>query len=455
MSDPAFVTALVDRLLFGLVNAQVYGPTHARVHQAAELAAERVASHCRNADAPRVLVGAVGDRIVHEGRPILGASLFAKRLIQRIQERGSGGVEFEATASSDDIAAFFEVLGRRGGAADHESANRELQAKGVLRVRFVPTYGVAAGGASQGGIAEAGALVTLHQDMVDLLQGLTVSVCQGREMDMGRVGHTVEHVISGLERDAGVMHGLAHYPDYDFFTFGHSIRVGLLAIDVARATTDDTVLLHRIGTAALLHDVGKALIPWEILHKRGPLTVDERREMQRHPVLGAGVLLENRESDALSVAAAYGHHCQVNGQGYPRTLGEFDQSIVTRLVKICDVYEALTATRPYKRAMTPAKAYRVMFDMPGHFDPDLLRHFIRTVGIYPAGTRVRLDTGDIARVIRQTGDFHRPLIEIVEHDGGPVAEDDVTPYDLTAPEVGGAMKIEAALPMVSDSVALV
>ena len=165
--------------------------------------------------------------------------------------------------------------------------------------------------------------------------------------------------------------------------------------------------------------------------------------------------IENRESDPLAVAAAYGHHCLSNGGGYPRTCGEFEQSIVTKLVKICDVYEALTAVRPYKRAMTPAKAYRVMLDMPGHFDPDLLRHFVRTVGIYPSGTRVRLDTGEVARVIRQTADFHRPVIEVIEDGGGPVDEAHLVPYDLQMPEPGRAVRIEAALPMAENAEVLV
>src|SRR5205085_7645648 len=172
-------------------------------------------------------------------------------------------------------------------------------------------------------------------ETVDLLQGVTIATCQGRELDLSAVSHTVDRMIEGLTRDAGCLHGLAQYPEYDFFTFGHSIRVALVAIDVARRAGADTALLHRIGNAALLHDVGKSLISWDVLHKRGPLTPEERREMQRHPVLGAGVLLEGRDSDPLSVAAAYGHHCCSDGAGYPWSCGEHEQGVVTRLVKIC------------------------------------------------------------------------------------------------------------------------
>jgi HD-GYP domain-containing protein (c-di-GMP phosphodiesterase class II) len=189
--------------------------------------------------------------------------------------------------------------------------------------------------------------------------------------------------------------------------------------------------------------VGKALVPFEVLHKKGRLTPDERHEMERHPVLGAGVLLANRESDPLAVAAAYGHHRTVDGNGYPRTRGEFEQSTITRLVKICDCFEALTAVRPYKPPMSPAKAYRIMLSMGGHFDEKMLRHFVRATGIYPVGTRVRLDTGEVARVLRQTGDLDRPVVEVIERHETPVEGSEI--HDLTQPERDGPTSVASVV----------
>jgi HD-GYP domain-containing protein (c-di-GMP phosphodiesterase class II) len=263
----------------------------------------------------------------------------------------------------------------------------------------------------------------------------------------------VDGILVGLDHDPGYLHSLAHYPEYDYFTFGHVIRVGLLSMDVAMHTTQDPELLRRIGLAALLHDVGKSRISWEVLHKKGPLTPDERREMQRHPVLGAGILLSNRESDPLSVAAAIGHHRTPDGGGYPWTCEDYQQGVVTRLVKICDVFEALTAIRPYKAALPPAKAYRVMLSMRSQFDEALLQHFIRVVGLHPPGTRVRLDDGSVARVLRQTSDFSRPRVEILERDGGAVPSEERKRIDLSLPEPGGPTCVLEALASL-DAVAL-
>jgi len=259
-----------------------------------------------------------------------------------------------------------------------------------------------------------------------------------------------------MKTDAGGLYELAHYPEHDFFTFGHSIRVGLLAIDVARSMSDDRALLYRVGTAALLHDVGKSLVPWDVLHKRGKLDADERREMQRHPVLGAGILVATKTADPLSVAAAYGHHRCADGSGYPRSCSEAEQTMVTKLVKVCDVFEALTAARPYKPPMSPARSFRVMLDMKGQFDPVMLSHFIRTVGIYPAGSEVHLDDGSIARVIRQTGDFHRPLVEVLSEFGGvPIEPGARRPYDLSHPELNGPSMAVGAVAVPTAAPALV
>jgi len=472
---PTGVTAIVERLLFALVNAQLHGPVHARVRDACADVASLVGQHCAPTGARAVLLGVAADQFVVDGRAVLGASLFAKRLLQRIEGRGAGGVELDAAVTADDVVGLVDVLARRVAAPDLVASAHELAQRGVRGVRLVPPYagGREGGGADGAGAADGGggdaaddvgagpgtegerAVVALHQSTVDLLQGLTIAACQGRELDLAPVSSVVDRMVASLERDAGFLHALSHYPEYDFFTFGHSIRVALIAIDVVRRSTDDADLVHRVGCAGLLHDVGKSLVRWDVLHKRGPLDADEKREMQRHSALGAGILLANRSADPLAVAAAYGHHCDLCGGGYPQTCGEFEQGLVTRLVKICDVYEALTAVRPYKASMTPARAFRTMLGMKGHFDEELLAHFVRSVGVYPAGTRVRLDDGSLGRVVGQTEDLRRPVVDVVEVDGGPVAGDDRRRIDLSVAPVDGPSVVVAAAPPVPATPAAV
>lgn len=448
MNGTLFVSRFVDRLVFALVNAQLYGASNLRVREAAADAAKALREYAHAVHSAAVVVGAVGGQVVFEGHPVLGASLFAKRLLKRIEEQGAGGIEFACTVRDEDVAGLVACLARRSEPGDDlDVAAKDLAARGVAGVRFLPPYSNEAAEAAEAepAASEPVSLVKLHQSTVDLLQGVTITVCQGHDIDLGRVSELVDGMIEGLSSDSGRLHALAHYPDHDFFTFGHSIRVALLALDVAREATPDVALLKRVGLSALLHDVGKALISWEVLHKRDVLTSEERREMQRHPVLGAGILMANRETDPLAVATAYGHHGTMEGGGYPRTCDEFHQSWVTRLVKVCDVYEALTAARPYKPAMSPERAFRTMLDMPGHFDIEILRWFVRCVGIYPTGTRVRLDDGSLANVVRQTGDLRRPVVEVVETRDGPIEAEKRTSLDLATAPTGGPTLVRESL----------
>ncbi len=115
----------------------------------------------------------------------------------------------------------------------------------------------------------------------------------------------------------------------------------------------------------------------------------------------------------MAVATAFGHHRTMDYAGYPVTAHQYRQSMVTRIVKICDVYEALTAARPYKRPITPTRAYRIMVGMGRHFDQQLLRKFIEVTGVFPNGQLVEMTNGELARVQRQGSELLLPSVEVI------------------------------------------
>jgi HD-GYP domain-containing protein (c-di-GMP phosphodiesterase class II) len=231
---------------------------------------------------------------------------------------------------------------------------------------------------------------------------------------------------------------LVRYERYDAFTFGHSVRVCALAIDFASQLERDPRLLLRIGTAALLHDIGKVGIAPEVLHHRGRLSPEQRREMERHAALGSAILLEQKDIDDVAVAVSHGHHQNLDGTGYPADRLSIEHSVVTRLIRICDVYEALTAVRPYKGAMSPIQAFRVMLESPGTFDPALLRRFIAATGAYPSGSEVELSDGRIARVAGQSGEILRPVVRPERAASGETLDErDRRELDLASPECAG------------------
>ena len=229
-----------------------------------------------------------------------------------------------------------------------------------------------------------------YQRVVDHMQDVMIRACRRDRFDLAESRTLVDGMLKRFEDGGGSLLNMARYERYDAFTFGHSIRVCFIALNFARHLTNDMRLVERIGLAALMHDVGKAWVPFEVLHSNERLTDAERAEMNMHPVHGGQILLGNANADPLAVAVAFSHHRNMDGSGYPTAIHPRTLSTPTMIVKLADVFEALTATRPYKPRMSPTRAYRIMMDMDDHFEPSLLRRFIEVNGFYPVGSRVRL-----------------------------------------------------------------
>jgi putative nucleotidyltransferase with HDIG domain len=239
-----------------------------------------------------------------------------------------------------------------------------------------------------------------------------IAAAAGRPLPLDALRDVALRILEELRHDPGAVLATARYEQSDAWTFGHTIRVAVLAMLLADAMEAGTEAAQRIGTAAMLHDIGKARLPFEILHARGWLNAEQRRELMQHTVYGAEILLAQDGVDPMVVGVAFGHHLALQGRGYPRTLLDEPISMPTRIVKICDVFEGLTGPRPHKPALSAVVAFRTMLAMRDHFDPGLLRRFIETHGIHPVGRCVRLSSGVDARVVRQSADLRAPIVAL-------------------------------------------
>lgn len=152
--------------------------------------------------------------------------------------------------------------------------------------------------------------------------------------------------------------------------------------------------------AGLLHDIGKMAMPLDVLNKPGKLSDDEYAIMRSHPERGHAMLLaaQTAVSDAVLDVCLH-HHEKVDGTGYPHRLAGEEISLLARMGAICDVYDAITSNRPYKTAWDASGSLARMAQWQGHFDTQLLHAFVRTVGIYPLGSLVRLQSGRLGVVI--------------------------------------------------------
>jgi putative nucleotidyltransferase with HDIG domain len=264
-------------------------------------------------------------------------------------------------------------------------------------------------------------------------------------LDIDSARSVSEYLLHSTRDSFTDMIQLMHYPDYDSYTVGHSVRVAALAVHLGERLGLPEPDLLELGAAGLLHDVGKSKIPDEILFKPGRLSREEFTVMQSHARLGAEILMEHKTATPMDIAAAWGHHLRHDGGGYPEAPPWGTRSGITSLLHVCDVFEALTAIRPYKAPMTPREAYGIMFKDAGAFDPAILHAFVTTLGLYPPGNHVRLSDGRRGVVLTAGADIERPTVKLMrDADGRQLAEADQEEIALDA-DAGHSLSVEQLL----------
>lgn len=417
---------LVNALHGGLVFRSIYFAEHPRV-VAAEEEVESVLGVLRRESPQRPLFLGVARRcLVFEGRACVALTPLARRVIDLFDRLKCGGIHFDEGVTRDEIHALLSIGAELRDPLALEESRRLLTQRGISHLRLSDPYGTSGwtGGdaAPQPVGLPADAVkereVGAYHGLLEVVDTSHVLAARGRETDTSRARARAEALVNEELRQLPELMRLAHYADFDAYTVSHSVRVALLATLVADRLGVEKSLMVEIATAALLHDVGKSQIPSEIVFKNGPLTDDERHVMARHPKLGAEILLESREANPWSVCAAYGHHVRHDRRGYPEVPSWVKLSRATSLIQVCDVFEALTAVRPYKPPLTPKQAYAIILRDRHAFDPAALKAFTRAVGLYPPGSRVVLSDGSEGVVVRAGERIDRPTVEVRRHADG-------------------------------------
>ncbi|OGB40658.1 MAG: phosphodiesterase, partial [Burkholderiales bacterium RIFOXYC2_FULL_59_8] len=237
----------------------------------------------------------------------------------------------------------------------------------------------------------------------------------GRQIEQEKVDHVVSEMSESVLRNKDALLSLCRIKEKDNYTFLHSVSVGVLLMSFSRTFNLKNEDMQLLGTGGMLHDIGKTRVPDRILNKTGALTPDEFSTIQRHVVYGQNILAEMPNISQTSYEVVAQHHERYDGSGYPLKLKGADMSIYGQMASIVDVYDAITSDRCYRKGMDPTVALRKMFEWSKfHFDPVLIQTFVRTIGIYPVGTLVMLESRKIAVVIDQQGrDLTRPLVLVV------------------------------------------
>lgn len=248
-----------------------------------------------------------------------------------------------------------------------------------------------------------------------LTHDLLEDVRLGRQIELERADHMVESMADSVFRNEDALVSLLRVKDADEYTFLHSVSVCVLMISFAKSLEMDRSVIHDIAVGALLHDIGKMQVEQAILNKPDRLTDDEFAHMKGHVSLGEKILASNPRISLVARQVAAEHHERFDGTGYPKGLKGDEISLYGQMAAVVDVYDAITSDRVYHRGMQPTDALRKLFEWSEyHFDRKLVHNFIHCVGIYPTGTLVRLESGNLAVVIEQQGgDALHPVVRIV------------------------------------------
>lgn len=438
----AALPRLVNALHGGLVFRSIYFADHPRV-AAAACDVEAALTELRPEAPGRPLFLGVARRcLVFEGRPRLALTPLARRVIDLFDRMKCGGIHFHEGVTRDEIGSLFSISADLRDAIELETARKLLRERGITHLELSSPFGTR-GWSGGDAIAEAenlaGALpekeMSVYHQLMEVVDTSHVLAARGQATDTSRTRARAEELVNDELGRLPELMRLAQYPDFDAYTVSHSVRVALLGTLVADRLGLAKELMVELATAALLHDVGKSQIPAEILFKNGPLTDDERRVMGHHPRLGAEILLESREANPWSVCAAYGHHIRHDRRGYPAVPRWVRLSRATALVQVCDVFEALTAVRPYKPPLTPQEAYSIILRDRHAFDPAALKAFTRAVGLFPPGSRVVLSDGSEGVVVRAGERIDRPSVQLRQAaDGSALDLASAPTLDLAEPK---------------------
>lgn len=410
----------VEDLVIGLARVkqlgQMYGPGHKMVKETMASVYDALAGMLSEKE--EIIVGIIGNEIAYEKEPFYEASMRIADFIEHLKEIGVKKIIFSRGVDAKEFAEFSRILAMKASDLIKEGgAQKFSEAAGVVHIK-TGEIGLAEGSGEAGEKQMIDDLTKGNYDKgLDFLEKTYGDIKGNRKLNVQSARQIVSGMISDMLRNKNLLMVLTSVRGQGEGMFLHAMNVAVFTLAQAESLGLDKSQMVDVGMAALLHDVGKLSLPEDNGDEDQDDTSEDsikRRAMQ--DVQGAKILLETEGIGTLAALVAYEHNMKydMSGGGPKRLYGE-DLNLISMMIAISSYYDRLRRKPSYKLEGGPEKAYEDMMKLAGKdFQPDLLNNFFSLVGVYPPGTLVALDTGEIALVIQSSMmDKKRPQVEIL------------------------------------------
>ncbi len=378
------------------------------------------------ADAATDLVGEDGELVVtilenafYHNRTLLPhTSLEYHVLMREMQARGVESVKLIRPVSNQDLVDLASFI---GGTSDDLPADGTI----LLNEVFLTSSDVDTTAMSE--------LRTSYAGSLDALRVVTGTMASQGTFELTGVVDAVEGLF-----ESAVAHGnasllLSTVKSHDEYTFFHSVNACILGLAIGRMVGIEKASLIPMGVGAVLHDIGKVAVSTAVLNYPGRLSNEQWKEITIHPQEGAlAIMAAGGPGSEIAATVAFEHHARYDGTGYPRVTRDGRPHPYSRAVAIADTYDAITTRRSYRRAETPHRALQILLESAGdHYDPDLVRVFIRMMGLYPPGSILELHDGSVVVTTSPSDEVGAPLETLMVMDSNK-AEVDPEPVQVDA-----------------------
>ena len=314
-----------------------------------------------------------------------GEVLFGQRAVRELKEwdwgtrlanAGVQRLEFVDDVTRDDLEGFLEEVLARLSLAAIDTAGARPERKTGIKFGAIGVRGMTGLQQREDAPLPTATITYTLNDEANAVRWMHDEVQQYAQLPLIEAEAVVRSLSVAMHSDSEIVIPLVQLKEFDQYTTTHSLNVSVLAMALAEFIGLGAADVRAFGVAGLLHDLGKVRIPKEILTKPGKLTDTEWEVMRRHPVDGAKIIIQSDRQLDLAAVVAYEHHVMLNGGGYPCMHYDRDCHHASKLVHICDVYDALRTNRPYRDAWSAEATLAHIESKSGtEFDPELVRAF--------------------------------------------------------------------------------